>query len=187
MYIILSECEQLKDINTDFCNWIRFFIIWEFENNIPLKLKWANSPIRFLAGVDFLGYLGCLTGLKVFGLLKWTEVRTFFTLVPWVPLTVFFWTFWAFWIALAGAFFSSVAGALSAGFLGTGFLPLASALAENLKEIHTFILCTQNDHEREQRYFIKYNSECEQLKFINRNSSANTNVFHQFFKCLLFQ
>merc|ERR1739838_606427 len=73
--------------------------------------------------------LGFLVGLKVFGLLKCTLVRTFLTRVPWVPFTIFFWTFWAFVVTLAGAFFSSATGAFSAVFLGTGFLPLASALA----------------------------------------------------------
>ena len=70
--------------------------------------------------------------------------------------------------------------------LGHGLFALGIGLSWKFKR-NSFILCTQNDHKREQRYLIKYNSECEQLKFINRNSSANTNVFHQFFKCLLFQ
>ena len=96
-----------------------------------LMILWAS--IRLREGVDFLGYLGFLAGLKVFGLLKCTVVRTFLTRVPWVPFTIFFWTFWAFWIDLEGAFFSSAAGALSAVFFGTGFLPLGSALAARKK------------------------------------------------------
>ena len=98
-----------------------------------LIILWAS--IRFLEATDFLGYLGFLAGLKVFGLLKWTEVRTFLTLVPWVPLTIFFWTFWAFWIDFEGAFLSSDTEAFSAGFFGTGFLPFDSALAVTKIEI----------------------------------------------------
>merc|ERR1719414_1475453 len=56
-----------------------FFIADSVVNGCLMMLC---ASIRFLAGVDFLGYLGCLAGLKVFGLLKWTEVRIFFTRVP---------------------------------------------------------------------------------------------------------
>lgn len=108
------------------------FFIADSVVNGCLMILWAS--IRLREGVDFLGYLGVLAGLKVLGLLKCTLVRTFLTRVPWVPLTVFFWTFWALRTALAGAFFSSDAGAFSAVFFGTGFLPLGSDFAATIRE-----------------------------------------------------
>ena len=83
----------------------------------------------FRAGVDFRGYLGLRAGLNVFGLLNWTVVRTFFTRVPWVPLTTFLCTFCAFWTERIGAFFTFSSPFFSAVFLGTGAFLGAAALA----------------------------------------------------------
>ena len=83
----------------------------------------------FLAGVDLRGYLGLRAGLNVFGLLNWTVVRTFFTRVPWVPLTTFLCTFCAFWTDLIGAFFTFSSDFFSAVFLGTGAFLGAAAFA----------------------------------------------------------
>jgi hypothetical protein len=85
----------------------------------------------------FLGYLGFLAGLKVWGLLKWTVVRTFLTLVPCLPLTTFFCTLTAFCTCLAGAFLGaaalvSVPSAFfltGAAFFGTGFFLAAAAVS----------------------------------------------------------
>ena len=61
--------------------------------------------------------------------MKWTVVLTFLTLVPWVPLTTFFWTFWAFCTCLTGALRAVLpASSDFSVFFGTGFLP---ALAGN--------------------------------------------------------
>ncbi len=79
----------------------------------------------------FLGYFGCLAGLNVLGLWNWTEVLTFLTLVPWVPLTTLFWAFCALATRALGAAFLAGAEAAdlsAAAFLGTGFLA-AGALA----------------------------------------------------------
>ncbi len=93
----------------------------------------------------FLGNLGCLSGLKVLGLLKCTVVLTFFTLVPWVPFTTFFCTFSAFLRcrAVGAAFLPDLASSdlpsadffSAAAFFGTGFLAaaLGSALERGSK------------------------------------------------------
>jgi len=95
----------------------------------------------------FLGYLGCLEGLKVLGLANWTEVLTFLTLVPCVPLTTFFWITLALRTArgavrlgAAGLPPSSPAFFSAAGFLGAGFL---GAAFESFPE-KQFILNTLN-------------------------------------------
>ena len=104
-----------------------------FTWNTHTRKRWSELKCYlFLLGVDFRGYFGFLAGRKVLGLWKWTEVRTFFTLVPWVPLTTFFWILWALWTFLWGTrdltVFSTAAPSafFSVVFLGTGFLALGT-------------------------------------------------------------
>ena len=55
------------------------------------------NPLTYTSWI----WLGFLAGLNLNGLLKCTVVQTFLTQVPWVPYEIFFWTFLAFWVALA--------------------------------------------------------------------------------------